>query len=1187
MFINKFKTKLSIVVSMALFSTMAPQGTIFPEKAAIISSISKADTTTLTEETVTADYIQASDATTVSPCALSINMNLSTSQATITKPGGMVIDDVFYYQIVVDKKNVPQQPSSKKWVTAVVDKLQNSNGTNAYLLDFSWLTYGKSQTLYVTTDIDTSAVAPISFHISTQVKALKFKLENIKPSTGISNQDYLGTDVSGYLVIDKSKTDGTIKDFRDLEWKTNDGNWQKVILNSTPTLNLNDYVNEGAVLNFRKSATETEPFSKTVKFKLSSKATGPKISINTTDKTVTFPAGCEYILGTDYANEATWTKVSTLTTKPFSEIATITENSDVYLHVRTSPTDRKPASKSTIVTLSSSQKADTSIDTSTLIKKFTEQKIYIPFNQNNIIYYSFANAEKEPRAWNNLYKVDSYNNVDGAVNTPCALLDLSTLNPGKDNWIYLKGDYDTKATFIKLEKAPTLRAQFVPSFDTLSITQKLFVNPFTNFTAETGYYCFTIDNLTMTSGKNILWKTENGSWSYLSTLHLENFKYKGTKIYFMLASDETLCSKAIKFSHPAKAKGVSVKLDGSKLTVKLNKKLEYRVKVEDGSYGSWTSVTAPKSSVTISLGSLEGMTGNGNGISTQWKDTTLMIRTAATTKKVPSNISVLPIYAPEEPTCGSEGFAMQYITAGNPKSGMKFTNTTDVNYQVAIIEGDTNPQAAIDSLNYTAKSKQAGYVKFKTVKAKKTLNISYSQYKSFSNPLPICRIASIKENQKTLATEFRIASIVTSVTGSTPQCSLASGLYAISGESNSETVPVTFSITDGWTVYYTTGDTAPKVTGTTVSGTKYTDAFNVTITKGETISIHAIGVKLDSNNNVIKIGGTLSVVVTGYKAGDKSVYQNRWGYKLCLSEDSKNNSSVASNLYTMAYDAIATQASETDISALGISKDNRAFIKMIVERVRYDNPQLLQFAGDYSFTYNSSIMLSLKPEYKQNAATTASMLSEVEETYQKIVALAKSNKYGNNNDLSQIADVQKVKAIHDYLILNNQYKKSSHDQDIYGAMSTKSSPVCMSYAMSFLYCCQRMDIECVLVVGYAGEAHAWNMLKLENSDGEINSDDWYEMDVTWDDPVGDNVPIDYIGTDCFNVTTSFLSTHIKNRKKYTDVYTSYPVNEATGTDFNAQSVYTYSSALYYSNTNIGTNYGCGLKLPDITGIQVH
>lgn len=67
-------------------------------------------------------------------------------------------------------------------------------------------------------------------------------------------------------------------------------------------------------------------------------------------------------------------------------------------------------------------------------------------------------------------------------------------------------------------------------------------------------------------------------------------------------------------------------------------------------------------------------------------------------------------------------------------------------------------------------------------------------------------------------------------------------------------------------------------------------------------------------------------------------------------------------------------------------------------------------------------------------------------------------------------------------------------------MTTTNAPVCESYAKAFNVLCNKVDVPCKCVVGFAkgrvdeeSESHMWN---------EVQMDDrkWYAVDVTWNDP---------------------------------------------------------------------------------------
>ncbi|WP_234123113.1 transglutaminase domain-containing protein [Clostridium hydrogenum] len=108
--------------------------------------------------------------------------------------------------------------------------------------------------------------------------------------------------------------------------------------------------------------------------------------------------------------------------------------------------------------------------------------------------------------------------------------------------------------------------------------------------------------------------------------------------------------------------------------------------------------------------------------------------------------------------------------------------------------------------------------------------------------------------------------------------------------------------------------------------------------------------------------------------------------------------------------------------------------------------------------------------------------------------------------LSQIikpgmSDLEKEKAIHDYIILNTAYDETSPDTDIkysdYNAI-TKHIAVCEGYALLCYKMLTDAGIEARIVVSDNPpdeEGHAWNMAKIGGN--------WYQLDCTFDDPVPD------------------------------------------------------------------------------------
>ena len=122
-----------------------------------------------------------------------------------------------------------------------------------------------------------------------------------------------------------------------------------------------------------------------------------------------------------------------------------------------------------------------------------------------------------------------------------------------------------------------------------------------------------------------------------------------------------------------------------------------------------------------------------------------------------------------------------------------------------------------------------------------------------------------------------------------------------------------------------------------------------------------------------------------------------------------------------------------------------------------------------------------------------------------------------NDSMTQ---VQKVKAIHDWIVNNVEYDMENlmngtippEDYTAEGLFENRKA-VCDGYSKAFMQMAQYAGFEVIRVtgVGYnsAGsvEVHAWNQIKVNGN--------WYNIDVTWDDPVVmsettfDNLVYDY------------------------------------------------------------------------------
>lgn len=108
---------------------------------------------------------------------------------------------------------------------------------------------------------------------------------------------------------------------------------------------------------------------------------------------------------------------------------------------------------------------------------------------------------------------------------------------------------------------------------------------------------------------------------------------------------------------------------------------------------------------------------------------------------------------------------------------------------------------------------------------------------------------------------------------------------------------------------------------------------------------------------------------------------------------------------------------------------------------------------------------------------------------------------------------EQVKAIHDYMILHCEYDMERYEfkqnnmgigprpesQNAKGVFVNQMA-VCEGYSKAFQLCMSMLGIECLSVLGTvegggATVNHIWNAVKLD--------DEWYMIDVTWDDPTPD------------------------------------------------------------------------------------
>ncbi len=143
-----------------------------------------------------------------------------------------------------------------------------------------------------------------------------------------------------------------------------------------------------------------------------------------------------------------------------------------------------------------------------------------------------------------------------------------------------------------------------------------------------------------------------------------------------------------------------------------------------------------------------------------------------------------------------------------------------------------------------------------------------------------------------------------------------------------------------------------------------------------------------------------------------------------------------------------------------------------------------------------------------------------------------------------MTDIEKEKAIHDYMCKHMDYDRQElgaamthmEDSDNPYGMLMNGYGICTGYASTFKLFMDCLGIECMVVEGMVYEYtddHAWNKVKLGVT--------WYNVDVTWDDPVSDAMSEDDTARSkwipdysFFNCSDAFLeeNDHLWNRTEY-------------------------------------------------------
>ncbi len=179
-----------------------------------------------------------------------------------------------------------------------------------------------------------------------------------------------------------------------------------------------------------------------------------------------------------------------------------------------------------------------------------------------------------------------------------------------------------------------------------------------------------------------------------------------------------------------------------------------------------------------------------------------------------------------------------------------------------------------------------------------------------------------------------------------------------------------------------------------------------------------------------------------------------------------------------------------DVTQYGLTEESLIHIMEVEMPTEY--PMAMELDSyTYGMGVKDHLIKYINFVYPYHAAETAGRQAQTEQVIQTVLS---------GIDLA-LSDVEKVKAVHDYLVSTVAYdmdtlKNSPQTRTIYTAYGAlvERKAVCQGYALAFQLFMQRLGIESVFVSS-ALMNHAWNMVKLDGN--------WYHVDCTWDDQYPD------------------------------------------------------------------------------------
>ena len=217
-----------------------------------------------------------------------------------------------------------------------------------------------------------------------------------------------------------------------------------------------------------------------------------------------------------------------------------------------------------------------------------------------------------------------------------------------------------------------------------------------------------------------------------------------------------------------------------------------------------------------------------------------------------------------------------------------------------------------------------------------------------------------------------------------------------------------------------------------------------------------------------------------------------------VSNKIKSKVSTVAQYERNLYMGLKNQSDKIQFSIVGYNKDKFNFDNMnkIIEKEPIIAYGYTGMNGSVTYSSDGKAVMKIKFLYSASKDKRKKMKADTEK---KAAAILKKI------IKPKMTDLQKERAIHDYIVKNTVYDYKNfingtipmESYTDYGAL-VKGRAVCDGYAKAMFRLLNKAGVKCLYIVGTASDengsyAHAWNKVKINGK--------YYNVDATWDDPV--------------------------------------------------------------------------------------